>query len=150
MRNYIWNTANPLKRLVAFCIDVMPVWILGIVISTWVFRINPSVNPLEGKEAVRAGQQAAAIISWSTLGIWIVYSTLAEASPWAGTWGKKIMGIRVRDLMGKRPTLLRAFVRNVTKILSIAPCCLGLLWASLSKNRRTWHELISGTAVVDR
>lgn len=152
MRNHVWNTAHPIKRLVAYFIDIIPIWLVGIIVSIEVFRVNPlaASDPLSGAAAFVAARKAKMIISLCTFAVWLLYCTLAEISPWAGTFGKKLMGLKVRNLEGKRLGLLQALARNVAKIISVVPCSLGLIWAALSKTKRTWHELLTGTAVVER
>ncbi|MFD0894924.1 RDD family protein [Luteolibacter ambystomatis] len=152
MRNHVWNTAHPIKRLVAYIIDIIPIWLIGIIVSIQIFRVNPLAanDPLSGAAAFIAARKAKMIISLCTFGVWLLYCTLAEVSPWAGTFGKKLMGLKVRNLEGKRPGLFQALARNLAKIVSVAPFSLGLVWATISKTRRTWHELLTGTAVVER
>lgn len=40
-----------------------------------------------------------------------------------------------------------ALVRALGSLLSFVPFCLGFLWAA-GAGKRTWHDLIAGTAVV--
>lgn len=80
--------------------------------------------------------------------LWILYGFAMDASPWQGTLGKQILGLRVVDEYGDRITWTASLVRNLTKLLSVLPFGLGFWWAAFSKKRRTWHDLLAHTHVV--
>jgi uncharacterized RDD family membrane protein YckC len=65
------------------------------------------------------------------------------------TPGKRVANLRVAALDG-RPQLGPggATVRYVWRFASLLPLGLGYLWA-FGPRRRTWHDTLSGTAVVD-
>ena len=85
-----------------------------------------------------------------TFVIWIVYSAIAEISSLQGTFGKKLLGIKVVDRDGHRIGFGRAFVRNISKILSLIPFGLGFLWVAFSKEKKGWHDIIAKTYVIDK
>lgn len=64
------------------------------------------------------------------------------------TLGKALLGLRVTGPDGRRPSLQRALVRYLMYGVSAAPLLLGFLWVLVDAHRRTWHDLIAGTAVV--
>lgn len=64
--------------------------------------------------------------TWITAQGWIVFSvvlptwlyfSLAEASPWQATLGKRLLGLRVTDLNSKRLSLPHALLRNFLKLI---------------------------------
>lgn len=78
----------------------------------------------------------------------IVYGVLAEASPWSGTIGKRLVGIRVVDEYGERLSLTTSIIRNLVKIVSLAALglgCLSILWRP---GGRAWHDRIARTFVA--
>lgn len=78
----------------------------------------------------------------------LLYSVGCEASPWMGTVGKRLVGIRVVDEFGERLTLTTAIIRNLVKILSFAALGFGLLAAFSNEARQTWHDLAARTFVA--
>lgn len=77
-----------------------------------------------------------------------IYSSLAEASVHQGTWGKRIVNIRVTDLQGNPIQSDVAFGRNAAKILSVAPFFFGYLYSFLNKKQQCFHDLIANTLVI--
>jgi adenylate cyclase len=63
--------------------------------------------------------------------------------------GKLLMGLRVSGTGGEKPGLIRAFVRNVSKIISILPALAGVIMALFSKRRQMLHDVITGSYVHD-
>ncbi len=69
---------------------------------------------------------------------------LRGASP-----GKLLMGLRVSTLKGGKPGLFQAGVRNLSKVISIAPALLGIIMALFSKKRQMLHDVLTGCYVHD-
>lgn len=88
-----------------------------------------------------------AVIRNVALVLYLVYATLAEASPLQGTLGKWLLSTRVIDLEGQPIDLRRAFVRNAGKLISILSV-IGPLFALRSPTRQMWHDTWAGTRVV--
>jgi uncharacterized RDD family membrane protein YckC len=65
------------------------------------------------------------------------------------TVGKKIFGLKVIDSEGNIPQFGAAFARALGYIASSTFLDLGFLWAIWDKSRRTWHDLLAGTRVVE-
>jgi uncharacterized RDD family membrane protein YckC len=65
-----------------------------------------------------------------------------------GSFGKRVIGIAVTDRNGQRIGIGRALLRNVSKVVSFAPCGLGAIWIAWSREKRAWHDYIAGTFVV--
>ncbi|WP_432712389.1 RDD family protein [Pedobacter sp.] len=77
-----------------------------------------------------------------------IYSSLAEASSKQGTLGKRLLSIRVTDLMGNRISIGHSFLRNAAKILSVIPFFFGYLYSFLNKKQQTWHDIAANTLVI--
>ena len=149
-----YRPANGFKRVMAFVIDVLPVFLAAYVVAVLVFDSNPLAELLaEETPAGKNPGKALLFIIAATLGVWIPYCALAELSPWRGTFGKKIMGIRVCccvDRDKRQLSLKQVLTRNAAKFLSAAVFTLGFLWAFFTNGNRAWHDSLSKTAVAER
>ena len=92
-------------------------------------------------------RQILAINLAFTMACWLYWSLL-ESSAWQATLGKKIMGLQVTDLQGRRISLERASGRYFGKTLSTLSLLLGFLMAGFTKKKQALHDLIAGTLVV--
>jgi class 3 adenylate cyclase/uncharacterized RDD family membrane protein YckC len=78
---------------------------------------------------------------------WAIYQSLFIKKKGA-TPGMLIMKLRLIELStGLAPK--RAFWRGIVGVLSALPAGLGYLWALGEKDHRTWHDLLTGTQVVE-
>ena len=85
------------------------------------------------------------VISW--LVGWLYFS-LFEASAWQATPGKRIMGLRVADLMGRRISFLRATGRYFSKIISGIILCIGYIMIGLTEKKQGLHDTMASTFVL--
>ena len=66
-----------------------------------------------------------------------------------GTPGKMLMGIQIVDFnTGRRAGIIKSTVRYFAYLVSIIPLGLGFLWVAFDKNKRGFHDHLSGTAVI--
>lgn len=77
-----------------------------------------------------------------------LYSCFADASAKQGTIGKRLINIKVTDLMGKRISLVNSFGRNIAKLASTAPVFIGYLYSFLNKKQQCFHDILSDTLVI--
>ena len=77
----------------------------------------------------------------------LMYQPVMESSAWQGTVGKKICGLAVTDLRGRRISVLRALVRTLAKILSALLFGVGFLMVAFTERKRGLHDVIAGTLV---
>jgi uncharacterized RDD family membrane protein YckC len=77
-----------------------------------------------------------------------IYSSIAEASKNQATWGKRLMNIKVTDLMGNPIAQDVSFGRNAAKALSVAPVFFGYFYSFLNKKQQCFHDLIANTLVI--
>ena len=77
-----------------------------------------------------------------------LYSSLLESSSWQGTVGKKLIGLRVTDLDGRRISFGRATGRHFGKILSGLICLVGFIMAAFTEKHQALHDQIAGTLVL--
>ena len=146
--------AGFLPRFLAYLLDILPILSLCTFISysylgfgeLWrVYREQP--GDLESRVQFLAARN---LIRDTTFLLWLIYSTVFEASRWQGTVGKRLLRICVCDQGGNRLTLGRSVRRNLAKLLSYLSLGLGFLWAAFSKNKQAWHDRIANSFVVHR
>ncbi|MBB6612396.1 RDD family protein [Pontibacter sp. Tf4] len=78
---------------------------------------------------------------------WLYYTVL-ESSMKQATIGKFTLGLKVTDLRGKRISFWQANLRYFSKLLSIAPVCLGFLLMLTTRRNQTFHDYFARTVVV--
>jgi uncharacterized RDD family membrane protein YckC len=78
---------------------------------------------------------------------WLYY-TLLEASPKQATIGKFTLGMKVTELRGRRINIVTANLRYFSKILSVAPFCLGLFLILKTRRSQMLHDYIAKTVVI--
>jgi uncharacterized RDD family membrane protein YckC len=76
------------------------------------------------------------------------YRTLATASRWQGTPGKRLTGIRVVDGDGRRLTLARSALRATARWTSPLTLGAGSAVALGRGDGRALHDALAGTCVV--
>lgn len=79
-----------------------------------------------------------------------LYCAGLEGGPHAATWGKRAMGICVRNLEGEPPGFGRASLRFLARLLTIATAMLGWFLILLTPRRQALHDLVSRTTVRRR
>lgn len=140
------------RRLAAFMIDTFPIQIVIFCIFYFFLGFDETLhNYMNGPRDFDSRLEFLTErnrIRDSTWMIWIAYCMIAEASPLQGTLGKRLMGMRVVDRFGRRPTIFQAFTRNLGKIISALPIFLGFIWAAWSGKKQGWHDKLSGCYVV--
>ena len=78
----------------------------------------------------------------------LLYHAILESSPLQGTLGKFVVGLRVVDMKGRRPSFFLALLRNATRVFSTLPLLLGYFMISIGKERRALHDRLSFCQVV--
>lgn len=127
------------QRLLASAIDyffimiayVLVVLVLYIFINEKIFRAATSITLL-------------ALVPIAKL----VYSSIAEASVKQATIGKRLLDIKVTDLMGNKIDLGVSFARNCAKAFSVLPLFMGYLYSFLNKKQQCLHDVIVNTLVI--
>ena len=137
--------ANGFKRLLAFLVDIIPIWLLTLLIYKEVTGRSPMPE-----DAWTEMTLDRVLIRDAWLPLWILYGAIAECTPLRGTLGKKALGIEVLGPYHRPIGIGRALSRNLTKILSAIPCYLGFIWAFFSKSSDAWHDSIAGCSVYER
>jgi uncharacterized RDD family membrane protein YckC len=134
--------AGAVSRLSAFVIDVL--LSLGILIVV-LAAISYALNILTSHS-----------IKWKnhfvvTLVVLIVWEVIYFAYPWSAsgkTPGMAVLGVRVVRADGSPAGSRNAIVRILVLPFSIAFLLIGCVWMLFQRERRAWHDLAAGTAVV--
>ena len=136
-------------RLAAYLIDNL---LLGFVLG------NVLLRPLIGKPGgipandpwflfTNTSPQVSALLLLFLMGNWVYFSVL-ESSAWRATVGKKILGLQVVDLAGKRLSFARASGRFFGKILSSMTLLIGFLMAGFTARKQALHDILAGCLVI--
>lgn len=82
------------------------------------------------------------IIAW-------LYYAIMESSLRQGTFGKRILGMRVTDLQGNRISFAKATARFFAKIISRSILYLGFLFTPFNNKKQALHDIIAGCLVLN-
>ena len=77
-----------------------------------------------------------------------VYFSLMEGSPWQATLGKRLLGLQVTDLQGRRISFARATARHFAKLGSIFSLFIGFAIAGITKRKQALHDIITECLVI--
>jgi uncharacterized RDD family membrane protein YckC len=77
-----------------------------------------------------------------------LYFALQESSSAQATLGKRVMGLRVTSLEGRRIGFGQASGRFFAKIVSGMTLLIGYLMAGFTERKQALHDMIAGTLVV--
>ena len=88
---------------------------------------------------------------WGAIGlvaaIAVLYLFLFQAAT-GRTPGMRVLGLRVIDVYGRSPGLLRVSLRVVGYLLGIATLGLGFIWMGFDREKRGLQDWLGGTYVV--
>lgn len=78
----------------------------------------------------------------------LLYGPVLESSARQATFGKQMLGLQVTDVEGNRTSFLRALGRNLAKIISYIPLCIGFLMVAFTAKKQGLHDMVAGCVVV--
>jgi uncharacterized RDD family membrane protein YckC len=137
------------RRFWAFLIDG---FIIGAAMAPFGFGLWGTITAL-GHSTVASASALAGIILASMF-VWLLralvtwlYGALFESSAWQATPGKKVLGLKVTDLEGRRISFARATGRAFGKWLSSLILCIGFIMVAFTEKRQGLHDLLAGTVV---
>ncbi len=79
-----------------------------------------------------------------------LYFALMESSSWQATIGKKVLGLYVADIEGRRLTLSRATGRTFAKFLSSMTAGVGYILCGFTNKKQALHDIIANCLVLRR
>lgn len=80
----------------------------------------------------------------------IVFGVCFELTPWQGTPGKIILGLKVTDRNMQRLKFGQVLGRNIAKIFSVITLGIGWLMIGLTRQKQGLHDRVALTFVVHR
>lgn len=128
------------RRLIAYLMDVIPIVIVIGTIFYFFFGLDQVIqekfsNRLDIEVYIRFLYLRNWVRELSFLAV-IIYGVIMEASPFQGTIGKFIMGLKVVDVNGERLTLKHSLKRNFSKLVSYSGFMIGFIWIAFSKKSK--------------
>lgn len=80
-----------------------------------------------------------------------LYHALMESSEWQATVGKKVLGLVVTDMEGRRVSFWRATGRHFAKIVTnLVPALIGYIMAGFTEKKQALHDMIAGCLILHR
>lgn len=135
-------TAGIISRAAAFVVDSL-LTVLGILICSVGWGLVHAVFTGTFDTGTRLGP--AAVLAFSPL-VFGLYCVIGWS--WAGlTVGKALMGLRVVDRAGARPSIARSIVRVLGYIVS-SILWVGFIWIAIDRDREGFHDKIARTRVI--
>ena len=137
-------------RAAAYLLDGMT---LGFILGTTVLRpilLNNHVGTSlqDFWDFYTSGtRQATAFVLLVQLATWLYFASF-ESSRWQATPGKRVLGLRVTDLEGKRTSFVRASGRYFGKLISGLILGIGFAMAGFTEKKQALHDMLAGCLVV--
>lgn len=120
-KNLYWAKAPIYKRILAFFIDLF--------IMFPIQNIARSIHPMLPVFAVA------------------LYFILLESSPWQGTIGKRVLGMKVELVNGNRINIVQATIRYVIKVFTLALIGIGY-WPLFLGKQALCDQVIQSTVLA--
>ena len=120
-KNLYWDKAPIYKRILAFFIDLF--------IMFPIQNITRSIHPMLPVFAVA------------------LYFILLESSPWQGTIGKRVLGMKVELVNGNRINIVQATIRYVIKVFTLALLGIGY-WPLFLGKQALCDQVIQSTVLA--
>jgi uncharacterized RDD family membrane protein YckC len=137
-------------RAVAYVIDLLVlslvsgIFILGPLLPrAGISADNPWALLNNGSRQVLAIELLMMMLQWC-------YWALLESSAWQATIRKKILGLYVTDLSGKRISFARASGRYFAMIISTLTIGIGYLMAGFTPKKQALHDMIAECLVLKK
>ena len=79
-----------------------------------------------------------------------VYFAVLESSPWQASLGKRLLGLKVTDLDGRRISFARASARYFCTLLSGFILMAGFIMIAFTQKKQALHDILTGCLVIKR
>jgi uncharacterized RDD family membrane protein YckC len=135
-------------RLLAYGIDSL---VLSVPAAVLLMFLGPALGirippPLMTRNP--AALRSLYLLDAILLGLSWLYFALMESSPWQATLGKRMLGLAVTDLAGRRISFSRASMRFFGKILSSLILFVGYVMAGFTARKQALHDLLADCLVI--
>ncbi|MEZ4401090.1 MAG: RDD family protein [Kofleriaceae bacterium] len=81
------------------------------------------------------------------LTVTVIYLLVFQATV-GQTLGMRVLGLRIIDVYGERPSVAKAGLRTAGYLANLATLSLGFLWIGFDAEKRGLHDWIAGTYVI--
>ncbi|OZY58520.1 hypothetical protein CJF39_15495 [Pseudomonas lundensis] len=137
------------RRLAAMFYDFLLCTALMIV-TTFIYKLI--MMAFIGEAKMRALSETGALDGdplLSTILFFVLFGFFAKFWTHSGqTLGMQVWGVRVQNADGTAISLWQALLRFIVSIGSWLCFGLGFVWSLFDKQKRTWHDMYSGTKLV--
>ncbi|PYT62995.1 MAG: RDD family protein [Acidobacteria bacterium] len=134
-------------RLAAALIDVLAMFIPFCTIALFAIVFIKLVSKAGGYDPVvvilTILPPMAIVATW-------LYFAVMESSSWQATIGKKVLGLYVTDMQGRRLTLSRATGRTFAKYLSSMTAGVGYVLCGVTNKKQALHDIVANCLVLRR
>jgi uncharacterized RDD family membrane protein YckC len=127
--------------LVALSLTVLFVYAVGIAMASPSSDVN--IGDAQTTQILIVTLVLQLVFSW-------LYSALLVSSSWQATLGKRLFGLQVTDVRGRRVSFSRATARHAARMLVLPTLFCGFLMMVLTERRQALHDVMAGTLVVGR
>lgn len=133
--------AHPLKRLVAFVIDIFVIGLLCYGLLALINLIDPKSIPQQTLQMIDCAKYILCLV------IILFYFPFGESRT-GSTVGKNFMHVKLVKINGEVAGFIRCFARELILILDIVS--LGFLLPFVTPKRQTIKDILTRTTVIDR
>ena len=145
-----------LRRFWAWCIDTPLRFVLGLALVFLPVRFlvlgeiarYGTTDARYLWNAMPAAAKAMVLMLWLFVAViapWL-YTALQESAPAQASLGKRLLGVQVADLRGRRISFGRASVRYLARLLPTFG--IGYLMALFTARKQALHDIIAGCVVI--
>lgn len=140
------NLASFGQRAGAFIVDYL---LLFIPLEIIFYQLGILQIPASADKFEMPSQDVMLQIQLWFSGLFLIYNTLFEMSPWKASIGKKLFSLIVVDVDGNRPGFIRTLVRNTGALASLT-LLTGLPFLSMlfMEHRQCWYDYLAKTYTV--
>jgi uncharacterized RDD family membrane protein YckC len=143
-------------RTAAFLIDNLLLSIPAVLLMiplfgwmAWVLRDAQAGRELPPEEILPVVIAVTVVSLLYAVGTWLYFAYM-ESSPSQATFGKRILGLVVTDLNGRRIGFGRATGRYFAKIFSSMVLYIGFIMVGFTERRQGLHDILASTLVLRR
>ena len=134
--------------IIGICVVAVPlVFLTGL--GAYLSQINPEEDWNENGAWVII--PVIFLLATASLAVTWLYHALMESSEWQATVGKKVLGLVMTDMEGRRVSFWRATGRHFAKIVTnMIPLLIGYILAGVTDKKQALHDMIAGCLILRR
>ncbi len=137
-------------RLFAYVIDTFILSLFGAIFILGPLMQRAGLSPQHPWAMITSDSRQVLAINMLLMMAQWCYFALLESSVWQASFGKKILGIYVTDITGKRITFARATGRYFATFISTLTFGVGYLMALFTPKQQMLHDMIAECLVLKK